>query len=140
MRELFADTAYWIALINPRDNLHERAISVSSQLSGSLLVTSEMILTEVLNALADYGSQVRAIAVATVQSICATPSVEVVPQTSNLFREAFNLYSSRADKDWSLTDCASLVIMRQRGIMEALTSDHHFEQSGYQALLRGPSL
>jgi uncharacterized protein len=131
MREFFADTAYWIALINPRDNLHARATSVSSQLIGSRLVTSEMVLTEVLNALADYGPQVRAIAVATVQSICATPSVEVVPQTRVLFREAFNLYSDRADKEWSLTDCSSLVIMGRRGITEALTSDHHFEQCGY---------
>ena len=137
MREVFADTAYWIALINPHDNLHARATSVSSELSGSRLVTSEMVLTEVLNALADYGPQVRAIAVATVESICATASVEVVAQTRDLFREAFILYSSRADKEWSLTDCASLVIMEQRGITEALTSDHHFEQGGYRALLRG---
>jgi uncharacterized protein len=62
--------------------------------------------------------------------------VEVVAQTSIQFREALELFASRADKEWSLTDCASFNLMRERGVSEALAHDHHFEQAGFVALLR----
>jgi predicted nucleic acid-binding protein len=136
MREVFADTAYWIGLINPRDNLHKPAKEISSQLGSFRIVTSEMVLAEVLNALADYGPHIRAFATQTVKSIIGSASTDVEPQTRVLFRGAFDLYRDRSDKDWSLTDCASFVIMDRRGITEALTSDVHFEQNGYKALLR----
>jgi uncharacterized protein len=42
---------------------------------------------------------------------------------------------SRRDKEWSLTDCISFVVMKERGLTEALTADHHFEQAGFKALL-----
>jgi predicted nucleic acid-binding protein len=60
----------------------------------------------------------------------------VVPQTPELFRDALALYGDRVDQSWSLTDCASFLIMEQRQITEALTHDRHFEQRGYSALLR----
>ena len=69
-------------------------------------------------------------------SIRSNPNVEVVPQTSLQFREAFDLYKNRADKEWSLTDCASFNLMKERGITEALALDVHFEQAGFVALLR----
>ena len=71
-----------------------------------------------------------------VRKIAANPNVEVVAQTSIQFREAFDLYASRPDKEWSLTDCASFNLMRERGVSEALAHDHHFEQAGFVALLR----
>ena len=71
-----------------------------------------------------------------VDAIRANPNVEVVPQTSMQFREALDLYKKMADKEWSLTDCASFEIMKARGISEALAHDHHFEQAGFIALLR----
>ena len=64
------------------------------------------------------------------------PNVEVVAQTSIQFREALELFASRADKERSLTDCASFNLMRERGVSEALAHDHHFEQAGFVALLR----
>ena len=78
----------------------------------------------------------RAIAINAVSGILANPNVEVVPQTSLQFREAFELYKSRADKGWSLTDCASFNLMKERGVTEALAHDGHFEQAGFVALLR----
>ena len=58
-----------------------------------------------------------------------------MPQTTLLFQAALSLYLKRPDQRWGLTDCASMVIMRQRGIVEALTSDHHFRQAGFATLL-----
>ena len=76
-------------------------------------------------------------AVALIERLRVDPTVEVVPQTSADFEEALLLYSERADKAWSHTDCSSSNIMRRFGIDEALTYDRHFEQAGFAALLRG---
>jgi predicted nucleic acid-binding protein len=136
MRLLFADTGYWIALIAPRDSLHVKATLVSAQLAPFRIVTSEMVLAEVLNAFGDKGQLPRGAALAAVQAIVSDPSVDVVPQTRRLFQEALTLYGQRPDKGWSLTDCASFIIMKDRSITEALTPDHHFEQAGYIAQLK----
>jgi predicted nucleic acid-binding protein len=136
MRSVFADTGYWIALINPRDGLHDKAITAGKQLAPSTIVTSDMVLTEVLNMFAEKGALLRDVAVKAVQAIKGDNRIDVVPQTRRLFQAAFDLYSKRPDKEWSLTDCASFVIMTERKITDALTHDKHFEQSGFAALLR----
>jgi len=136
MRGVFADTGYWIALVNPNDGLHRKAKEVSQQLGALTLVTSDMVLVEVLNMFAERGTHLRQAAVATVQAVAADPGIEVVPQTRRLFRDAYDLYRTRSDKDWSLTDCASFVIMDERQIGDALTYDGNFVQNGYRALLR----
>jgi predicted nucleic acid-binding protein len=135
MRAVFADTGYWIALIHPRDNLRPRALAASDQLSGVKIVTSEMILVEVLNSFSS-SEHLRKAAADAVMAISKDPTVEVVPQTRQLFRDALTLYAERADKEWSLTDCASFVIMKRMGIAQALTDDHHFVQNGFEALLK----
>lgn len=134
MKFVFADTGYWEALLNPQDHLHKKAISVSVSLGRVRQVTTEMVLDELLAALS--GLPVRVLATRGVEAIRADPNVEVVPQTSIQFREAFELYRQMADKEWSLTDCASFQIMRMRGLSEALAHDRHFEQAGFKALLR----
>lgn len=50
--------------------------------------------------------------------------------------QVWELFKSRPDKEWSWVDCASFVVMKQRGILEALTTDHHFEQAGFVRLLK----
>lgn len=134
MKTVFADTGYWLALLNPRDRLHEKVRSVSATLGQVRIITSEMVLDELLAGLSV--PPVRATAVSAVSSVLSNPNVEVVPQTSLQFREAFDLYKSRMDKEWSLTDCASFNLMKERGIAEALAHDEHFEQAGFVALLR----
>src|SRR5271165_1239085 len=62
--------------------------------------------------------------------------VEIVPSTSDLFRRGEDLFSARPDKEWSLTDCISFVVMNERDINDALTNDHHFEQAGFRILLK----
>src|SRR5215470_6757665 len=135
MRVVFADTGYWIALINPNDSLHHKARAASENLGPCRVVTSEMVLAEVLNMFADRGSHLRQVTVASVRAILADASIEVVPQTRRLFLKAFDLYEERLDKSWSVTDCASLVIIRDRDISTVLTHDHHFSQMGCVMLL-----
>ena len=62
--------------------------------------------------------------------------VEIVPSTSDLFRRGTDLFSARPDKEWSLTDCISCIVMNERDINDALTNDHHFEQAGFRILLK----
>ena len=135
MRRVFADAGYWIALLNPKDNLHAKALEVSNTLGRSRLVTSELVLAEVLNAFANKGPSLRKAACSLVDQIRSNPNAEVVPMTSSMFREAMERYRLRDDKPWGLTDCTSFLIMEQRGITEALSGDRDFQQAGFTALL-----
>ncbi len=134
MKIVFADTGYWEALLNPNDKLHAKAMQVSASLGRVRQLTSEMVLDELLAALSKL--PVRPYAIKGVQAIIGNPNVEVVPQTSLQFGRAFDLYRRMADQEWSLTDCASFEIMRERGLTEALAHDNHFVQAGFVALLR----
>jgi hypothetical protein len=136
MKSIFADAGYFIALLNPKDYLHAKAKSVSGELEQVRLITSEMVLAEVLAFYADKGHLLRQAAADTTSQLCNNPNVTVVPQTSLQFRAALDLYRARSDKEWSLVDCASVLIMQSESIAEALTHDHHFEQAGFKALLR----
>src|SRR5262249_8555037 len=99
MRSVFADTSYWVALLNPRDTLHARVKSLYPSLDGARLVTSEMVvLTELLNDFAGRGEALRTTAVRAIERLREEPQVFIAPQTSPLFREAFVLYSTRGDK------------------------------------------
>jgi predicted nucleic acid-binding protein len=136
-RTIFADTQFWIALISENDALHLRACEMAESLFGeSRIVTSEMVLTELLNALAGRGKHIRKAVCDAVDAIIDDEKTEVVPQDSDGFMEAFHYYKNREDKEWGLTDCSSFIIMERREITEALTHDHHFEQAGLVALLR----
>jgi len=63
------------------------------------------------------------------------PKVEIVAASDELYRRAFETYSSRVDKEWGLIDCMSFVVMNDEGISEALSADNHFRQAGFRALL-----
>ena len=134
MKRVFADTSYWIALLNPRDELHHRAVAASQEFSE--LVTTEMVLVEFLNAFSDRGPHLRAAASRAVTVLRASVPVRVTPQTSEQFERALSRYNDRPDKNWSLTDCASFLVMEAESIEDALTHDQHFVQAGFHALLR----
>ena len=136
MKTLFADSGYWIALINRHDSLHEKAQSLSASLDITSCVTSEMVLTEVLNYVSSCGAKMRQSAVEMLDGMRKHPQITVVPQTTDQFQNAVRLYAQRNDKDWSLTDCSSFQVMWSHQITEALTHDHNFEQAGFKALLR----
>jgi uncharacterized protein len=136
MRIVFADTGYWVALLNPHDNLHEKAIHLSKTIQPAHIVTTEMVLTEVLNDFSDRGDYYRKVAITLIRSLYKHPNTTIVPQTSIQFQEALSLYEQRPDKEWSQTDCLSFKIMQAQGITEALAYDKHFEQAGFRALMR----
>jgi hypothetical protein len=85
---------------------------------------------------ADKGANLREAASEVVLRFGGDPNATVIPQTSIQFREALSFYRQHKDKAWSLTDCASFLIMREVGVTDALSHDHHFEQAGFKALLR----
>ena len=136
MRKVFADTGYWIALLNPYDDLHDRALAVSQSLGPVLIVTTEMVLVEMLNYYARRGDAKRKAAVELAYQLQQNPNVSVTPQTSKQFATGLRSYEQRPDKKWSHTDCCSFLVMESMGMSEALTYDQHFEQAGFVALLR----
>lgn len=136
MKTVFADTGYWIAILNADDGLHQTALNITASLKSIRIVTSEMVFTEVLNSFSKQGAYLRQNAVALIERSFHRANVEVISQSSELFHQALELYRKRPDQAWSLTDCASFYIMQQREILEALTHDRHFEQAGFIALLR----
>ena len=133
MKAVFADTAFFLALINSRDQHHARASELNATLESPLLTTA-WVLLEFANALSASRSRVRFEQVLT--RLRAEPNVEIVAPDADLFERGCQLYISRTDKEWSLTDCISFVVMTERVLSDALTADHHFEQAGFHALLK----
>jgi predicted nucleic acid-binding protein len=136
-RDVFLDTAHAIALANERDEYHVEALRRSKEISREQrrIVTTEPVLVEIGNRLAaPPNREATARYIETLRREDAV--VDVVPQTSALLEQGLALYKSRPDKEWGLTDCISFVVMRERGITDALTIDHHFEQAGINVLLR----
>ncbi len=136
MREIFADSGYWVAMYDPRDGLHRKARDATAQLGAFRIVTSEMVLVEFLNYVSKGGELIRRRAADAERSMRNNPNIYVEPQTGRQFRAATEHYANRLDQRWSVTDCASFLIMRERGIMEALAYDVDFVQAGFRALLR----
>jgi len=136
MRTVFADASYWIALTNKRDSYHDLAVAVSEQLRVCRMLTSEMVLVELMNALSDRGKDLREATINTIGRIGRNPNVTVFHQTHDLFARAFELYRNRLDKGYSLTDCSTMVLMADEGISEILSADRHFEQHGLTVLLK----
>jgi uncharacterized protein len=136
MRRVFADTGYWVALLNPQDELHQKARELSNQIDSLYIVTSEMVLAEILNDFSKRGEFLRRGAIELIENLYTHPNVTIVKQSSSQFQEGFLLYKQRRDKKWSITDCVSFKIMEEYQITEALAYDKHFEQAGFIALLR----
>jgi uncharacterized protein len=130
---VFMDTYALIAWINARDIAHQSVKSYLESYSGTIVVT-EWVLLEFADALSQ--AKVRAIAVEAINRIRRLSMFDVVGFTSNYHDTGFELYANRPDKDWSLTDCISFAVMSQRGLTEALTADHHFEQAGFRAIFK----
>jgi predicted nucleic acid-binding protein len=134
--EIFLDTSYAIALSSSSDCHHQKAVEISQQLkaSKSNLITTRAVILEIGNALSKpkYRSQ----AIRLLYSLENDKSITIIPLSENLYQKAFELYCQRNDKNWGIVDCISFIVMKERGIIEALTTDIHFVQAGFKALLK----
>jgi predicted nucleic acid-binding protein len=135
MNRVFVDALYWVAVINPRDQWHNRAAAVGNSVEGRGLVTTESVLAEVLNYFGEYGKMFRVRTARLVLALLARDDVEVVEQSRQAFLDGVALYRARPDKGYSLTDCISMNVMRERDMTEVLTHDNHFTQEGFTILL-----
>jgi len=133
MSGCFADTYFFIALLFENDEAHADAQTQIAHLP-ERLYTSAWILTEVGDALAVPGRRERFLPF--LEFLRTSPLVTIVPAEQSLFDRGALLYDQRPDKSWSLTDCISFVIMQDHGLRDALTGDHHFEQAGFNVLMK----
>jgi predicted nucleic acid-binding protein len=133
MRTVFADSFYFFALENRNDPAHAKAVAFLKSYRGRLLTTA-WVLTEVGDGFSDIAH--RPVFLLTLDTLRAEPNVLIVPCSDQLLSDGIDLFRQRPDKDWSLTDCTSFVVMAREGITEALTGDHHYEQAGFVALLK----
>lgn len=135
-RKLFLDTSYAIALFVPADRHHPQARELADILQRDRLrvVTTRAVLLEIGNALSkplqrEVGAQF-------LNALEDDRRVEIVPLSNELYHDGLKLFSRRKDKSWSLVDCISFEVMREHAVNDSLTSDGHFEQAGFRALLR----
>ena len=129
MAKYFADSWYFIARIARGDAHHPTVLRIEARLRGAWFVTHDAVLTEVLAYFSDEGAAMRTAAVRIVRDLLET--IEVVHSNRSLFLRALDLYEQRPDKEYSLVDCMSMIIMRESGITHVLTNDHHFTQAGF---------
>jgi predicted nucleic acid-binding protein len=133
---VFADTFYWTALTNADDEAHQQAVEFSRSLRPERTVTTEDVLDEYLAYFSAARPSIRTRAGDTVAALLENSRVVIVPQSHELFLAGLELYRTRPDKGYSLTDCISMQIMHREGLTEVLTNDRHFEQEGFRALFR----
>ena len=134
--KVFLDTSFAIALAVKSDAHHPRAVELAEQLETNRtpMITTAAILLEIGNALSKQ--RFRRAAVELLTALEQDALVQIVPLAADLYRQAFDLFSKRPDKDWGLIDCLSFVVMHEHNLTEALTADEHFEQAGFRPLLR----
>ncbi len=135
MHTIFIDTHYLIAIINLADQWHTAATNYAQQISKSRLVTTDCIFVETLNYFANYSPTLKERAVDTIQRFSLHSGIQVVEQDALLVADGIQLYRSRLDKGYSLTDCISMNVAREFGITQILTHDNHFRQEGFEILL-----
>ncbi len=130
----FLDTVFIQAILNPRDQYHRDALELLPRVKKAQEVwITEAIFMEVGNALSNYNHRKVS---AFIQQCYQTDNISIVNITPQLFQSGLNLYESRQDQTWGLVDCLSFIVMEQQNLIDAVTSDIHFIQAGFRALLR----
>jgi predicted nucleic acid-binding protein len=128
--KVFADSYFYVALLNPRDEAHALACELAAEITA--VVTTQWVLTEVADGFCRVVDRPR---VERLIASFAETKTELVMLNSRVFDRAVQLYLARPDKGWSLTDCTSFVVMKDHGLRQALTGDRHFEQAGFEILM-----
>ena len=136
---IFVDTSYVFALFNERDQWHDTAMRLQKQLSNERhrLITTEFVLVEVGDGMSAVTLRERSASI--ISGLLTSELVDVVAASTDLLNRSLDLFSSRKDKSWGLTDCSSFVVMREHGVTNALTMDDHFRQAGFNILMHHPA-
>ena len=145
MTKLFVDTSGWANLIDISQPYHDLAVQIYHDLAVQIyydrrsqkhkIITTNYIICELVALLSSPLRIPRNKAIAFIQSLKKSPYIQIIHIDEKIDLQAWELLTQREDKNWSLVDCSSFVIMKQYGISEALTNDHHFEQAGLIKLL-----
>jgi predicted nucleic acid-binding protein len=130
---MLIDTSGFFALFDPSDPCHADAHTFLG--AAARRVTHSYVLAEFVP-LALRRRLPRLPALAFVRAIHENPVVEIIDVDRGLREEALELLFRRPDKEWSLCDAVSFLVMEATSLTEALTTDHHFEQAGFVRLLR----
>lgn len=136
MPQYFADTWYFIAVGSRFDQDYQAALRLERALAAGSLVTHDGVFMEMLAYFSGFGADQRLRATVAVRRLLS--AITVLPADRGLFLAALDLYERRRDKEYSLVDCMSMVVMRERGITHVLTNDHHFRQEGFTVLSDAP--
>jgi uncharacterized protein len=136
MIEVFLDTSFAIAVTVETDRYHSIALRFAANLRDSRVpfVTTQSILAEIADSFSK--PPYRAAAVALLDALEHDPLVTILVIDNERFERGRALFVARPDKTWGLTDCISFTVMQERGMVDALTADRHFEQAGFRPLLR----
>jgi uncharacterized protein len=135
IKAVFVDTAFWISLFDPTDQKHALAALKISELEKNLLITTDAVLTEFMNYFSKTSPFLRTKVTIFVKGIMLNEKIRVLHSSRAKFVQSIDFYNQRADKHYSLTDCMSMLLMRDQGIAEVLTSDKHFRQEGFHILM-----
>jgi len=135
MIKFFLDAAYAIALSAATDQYHQKAEILAKQIETEAipLITTRAVILEIGNALARL--RYRAAVIELLDSLEQDPNVEIISLSEELYNRAMELYRQRPDKEWGITDYIAFVVMQDYGLTQALTTDEHFGQAGFKALL-----
>ena len=136
MSAVFLDTSGLIALTDADDYWHTKAVDVWKDLvrQKRQLVVSSLVLIELADGLAKV--HFRKIAIQLKDALTGAPNVEFVRVDEQLEVAGWQLFRSRDDKDWGMTDCTSFAIMTERNLSDVFGLDHHFEQAGFNLLIK----
>lgn len=138
MNNIFVDTSGWASFFDTDEPFHPqtRVIYQNARSNRSRLVTTNYVITELVSLLTSPFRIPRPRIIEYIEVIKRSPSVDLLHIDDQLDSQAWKLLTERADKNWSLVDCSSFVIMQNERIAESLTTDHHFEQAGFVRLLK----
>ena len=138
MSKVFVDTSGWASLFHPDDLFHKQAETLYQGIrkEGTRLITTNYVIAETVALLTSPFRTPRKAIIDFVNGIKTSALVDLIHIDENLDKRAWDLLSNRIDKNWSLVDCSSFVVMQNEGITESLTTDHHFGQAGFVRLLK----
>lgn len=138
MSDLFVDTSGWGNLLDLSQPFHPQATTLYrlARQQQRKAITTNYILTELVALLTSPLRMPRPQIIAFIQSLKTSPYIDILHIGPETDTQAWQLLANREDKNWSLVDCSSFIVMQQKNIAESLTNDHHFEQAGFIRLLK----